>query len=78
MVRVIGTHLPEEVATSSVTEPTAVMGKRSLFATETVLNGGSRSVMVVSSDIEGTMCLVQPPSIIQAVDSVETMNRADS
>jgi hypothetical protein len=40
-----------------------------LLATEMVLKGGSRSVMVVRSDNNGTMCLVQPLSMIQAVES---------
>jgi hypothetical protein len=75
---VIGAQVPSDAVTSIVTDPTAVMGRRSLLATEMVLKRGSRSVVVVRSDSEGTMCLVQPPLMIQAFESDVVMKRAES
>jgi hypothetical protein len=64
--RATGTRLPFEATKRMVTVPMARIGRRSLLATEMVRNGGLPSVMVVRSESEGTMCLVQPPSMIQA------------
>jgi hypothetical protein len=58
--------LPFEATKRMVTVPMARIGRRSLLATKMVRNGGLPSVMVVRSESEGTMCLVQPPSMIQA------------